>query len=44
MSLTIIKLTMKAVHGRLDRPDRSVDNIQTRLNKLEPLSFEITGL
>ena len=35
---------METVHGRLDRLDRSVDNIQTRLKKLEALSFKTTGL
>ena len=43
-SLTIVKSSMETVHGRLDRLDRSVDNIQTRLKKLEALSFKTTGL
>ena len=43
-SLTIIKSSMETVHGRLDRLDRSVHNIQIRLNKLEALSFKIAGL
>lgn len=43
-SLTIIKSSMETAHGRLDRLDRSVDNIQTRLNKLDALIVKIVGL
>ena len=35
---------METVHERLDRPNRSVDNTEIRLNKLEALSFKTAGL
>ena len=43
-SQAIIKSSVETVHGKLDMLDRSVGNIQTRLNKQEALTVKIAGI
>ena len=40
----IIKSSVETLHGKLDMLDRSVGNIQTRLNKQEALTVKIAGI